>query len=445
MASPLVALVDKRGKLKDEGNAILEAAAKTAGMDEEQEKRYAEIVAEMGKVTDLIEATHLAREWERSIPGIPLDDPEPETLTAPSLGRPDPRAFKGPRLFASFGEQLQAIARASMPGGSIDPRLLEINAAAQGAGEAVPSDGGFLVQQDMVSGIERRMYDMGQLISRVRRIPVSGNGLVLNASAETSRADGSRLGGVRGYWVDEGTAPTATKPTFRRIELRLKKVAALAYATDELLADAAALTSIYTDGFAEELLFKVEDAIFEGDGQGKPLGFAVAANASLISVTKETNQAATSLVAQNVIKARSRLWSRSRANSVWFINQDCEPQLQQMTLGVGTGGVPVYLPASGLSEDGFDRLYGRPVIPIEYAATLGSLGDIVLADLSQYIVIDKGGVQQASSMHVAFVTDEMAFRATYRVDGQSAWNTVLTPFKGTGNTQSPFVGIAARA
>ena len=48
-------------------------------------------------------------------------------------------------------------------------------------------------------------------------------------------------------------------------------------------------------------------------------------------------------------------------------------------------------------------------------------------------------------MHVAFTTDEMAFRATYRVDGQSVWNTVLTPFKGTGNTQSPFVGIAARA
>ena len=145
------------------------------------------------------------------------------------------------------------------------------------------------------------------------------------------------------------------------------------------------------------------------------------------------------------MKMRSRLIGSSRANSVWYINQDIEPQLQQMTIAVGTGGVPVYMPASGLSEDGFDRLYGRPVIPIEYAATLGTVGDIVLCDPSQYILIDKGGVKQATSMHVAFTTEEQAFRASYRVDGQSSWANVLTPFKGTGNTLSPWVALATRA
>jgi HK97 family phage major capsid protein len=84
------------------------------------------------------------------------------------------------------------------------------------------------------------------------------------------------------------------------------------------------------------------------------------------------------------------------------------------------------------------------VIPVEYCATLGTVGDLVLADMSQYAVIEKGGLQQATSIHVAFVTDETAFRAVYRLDGQPKWRTPLTPFKGS-NTLSPFVTLATRS
>ena len=59
-------------------------------------------------------------------------------------------------------------------------------------------------------------------------------------------------------------------------------------------------------------------------------------------------------------------------------------------------------------------------------------------------MIDKGGVSQASSMHVRFINDEMTFRFIFRVDGQPAWNKPVTPFKGT-NTQSPFISLAVRA
>lgn len=446
MASALMPLLNKRGKLQEEGDALLKAAAEAGGLKAESDEltRLGEIETEMGEINALVEATHRSREWERNAPGVPAVDPEEETARPPSLGKPDPKAFKGPRPFAGFGDQLKAI-HAAATGQGTHPGLTEIKAAAQGAGEAIPADGGFLVQQDFVSAIELGMVTGGQILSRVRRIPVTGNGLSFNVLAETDRATGSRWGSVRGYWVDEGDAPTASRPKFRKVELTLKKIAALGYASDELLEDAAAMTAIFTESFANELRFLVEDAVYEGDGAGKPAGFTHANNLSLVSVTKETNQAASTVVAQNVMKMRSRLFGPSRANSVWLINQDIEPQLQQMTLAVGTGGVPVYMPASGLSEDGFDRLYGRPVIPIEYASTLGTVGDIVLCDPSQYILIDKGGVRQATSMHVAFTTEEQAFRASLRVDGQSAWANVLTPFKGTGNTLSPWVALATRA
>jgi hypothetical protein len=46
-------------------------------------------------------------------------------------------------------------------------------------------------------------------------------------------------------------------------------------------------------------------------------------------------------------------------------------------------------------------------------------------------------------MHVAFLTDEMTFRITYRVDGEPIWNAPLTPYKGA-NTLSPFVTLQSR-
>ena len=116
----------------------------------------------------------------------------------------------------------------------------------------------------------------------------------------------------------------------------------------------------------------------------------------------------------------------------------------EMSVAVGTGGVPVYLPATGASQSGYSTLFGRPVVPIEQCSTLGDAGDIILADMSQYWAIDKGGVNQASSMHVQFLTDETAFRATYRADYRPMWTSALTPFKGS-NTLSPFITLAARA
>ena len=58
--------------------------------------------------------------------------------------------------------------------------------------------------------------------------------------------------------------------------------------------------------------------------------------------------------------------------------------------------------------------------------------------------IRKGGVQQASSMHVRFTTGEQTFRAFYRVDGQAVPRAALTPFKGSA-TLSPFVVLDTRA
>ena len=134
-----------------------------------------------------------------------------------------------------------------------------------------------------------------------------------------------------------------------------------------------------------------------------------------------------------------KVLGRSRANAVWYINQELEPYLYTLTVG----DKPVYIPAGGLSEKPYGTLFGRPVVPLEQCSAAGSVGDIILGDLSQYLLIDKGGINAASSIHVRFLYDESVFRFIYRVDGQPIWNKPITPYKGS-STLSPFVTLAAR-
>ena len=338
------------------------------------------------------------------------------------------RALEGKPFKA--GEFFKAVKNAAMYPSQIDERLLPLKS--NGLNEAVPSQGGFLVAPDIAGGIQENMWGTGSVLSLFNPITVSGNGITINAIDETSRADGSRMGGVLGYWLQEGGTKTATKPKFRQIELKLKKVAAACYATDELLEDATALESWITNNVPDELRFQVEAAIINGNGVGKPLG--ILQSPALVSAVRTD---ASEIDALDV----TRMWSLRYPGAndyVWFINANTTPQLYNMSIGQQ----PVFMPPGGLSGSQYGSLLGRPVIETEYNPGLGTLGDILLASPSQFAMITKGGVQSASSIHVQFLTDETTFRFVYRVDGQPSWASAVTAYASTDSI-SPFVALAA--
>lgn len=317
-----------------------------------------------------------------------------------------------------------------------------VTKASQGLNESVDSEGGFLVPPTFSQSIFERVYE-NDLLSRTDKYTVTGKEMIFPAIDETSRANGSRFGGVLAYWRDEANTVTATKPKFRNFKLSLKSLMALGYVTEELLADSAVTMDSYlTKQFAGEIEFKVGDAVINGDGSGMPRG--ILNHPATVQVAKETGQAAATITPQNIWKMWQRMWAPSRKNAVWLYNQDCEHQFYGMKLDIGTGGAPVYMPPGGLSESPYATLMGRPMIPIEFAQTLGTAGDIMLADFSQYATITKGAPDTQMSMHLRFDYAEMAYRTIFRIDGDCWWSAALTPFKGS-NTLSPFVKLATRA
>jgi len=430
-------------KAKKEGRELMAIAAdkrtpeQTARLDAVfKELDALEATAET-LATDLAAARRL-QDDERANPNV--------TRVEMGRDRSEDRPW-GPTVDASAAPYRQAEARHLALGnfamavraaafGDVDPRL---HAAATGAGTQTDSNLGFAVPMEIAPGIEREMYTSGELLSRVDARTISGNSIAYNVVDETSRADGSRGGGVLGYWVDEGVAPTLSNTKFAKIEMKLRKVGALGAMTDELLSDAVALGGELESSFAEELIFQTENKIYRGNGASAPLGFLNAP--CLVTVAKESGQSAATITTTNLSKMWARMPSRSKSKSVWLVNTECNPTLDEMSQAIGTGGTAprfVNYDASGILT-----IKGRPVVEVEYAEAVGTVGDIALVDLSRYRLIRKGGVEQASSMHVYFATGEQAFRAFYRVDGQAVPRAAITPFKGTA-TLSPFIVLATR-
>lgn len=344
--------------------------------------------------------------------------------------------------FRSLGEQLVAVKAAATGDHSAQQRLKEVYNAATGASEAIPSDGSFLIQTDFTTSLLDRANETSVLYPRCRHIQISGNALNAPVVDETTRVTGSRWGGVQVYRTAEAGTVTSKKPKFRNMELKLEKLMGIGYATDELLSDATALESVFSQAFVEELGYKQDDEILNGTGAGQMLG--ILSSNALVSQAKEVGQVAATIVTENLINMYSRMPARNKANAVFIINTECMPQLMQMTMPIGTGGVPTFLPPGGVSQSPYGMIFGKPVLEIEQCAALGTVGDIMFVDLSQYLVIEKGGINASRSVEVRFLYDEQVFKWTVRNNGQPIWNSPLTPAKGSA-TVSPFVALATRA
>lgn len=340
----------------------------------------------------------------------------------------------------SLAEQMKAIRQAKLTPHAMDVRLM----AAQGGNEAVDAEGNFLIAPEFAPDIIRRTFVTGLLSSRCKPMPMSSNRLIMNGANDASRADGARNGGVQGFWTYEAKNFTSSKPTFRQIALQADKLTVLTYATDEQLEDGPAWAAYVNDVVPDEFGFKLDDAILNGPGTGGgPLG--INNSNAILTVAEEAAQAAATIVTNNILKMYARMPGWLRGKAAWFINQDTEPQLWNLTRGSGTAVELLYkTPTDRGDLESYGTLLGLPVIPIEQAATLGTQGDVTLGAFSQYILGRRGGVKADTSIHVAFLTGEQAFRWQLRIAGESAWDKPVTPKNGS-NMQSPFIQLATRS
>jgi len=303
--------------------------------------------------------------------------------------------------------------------------------------ETTPSDGGFLVPVETAARIHAVSLEDEIVMPRCYVQPMAGNTCNIPAMSIGSHASHLYGGFVAGYTAEAGTI-SENSPKVRNMELNAKKLTGLIRFSAELQADTPGGMSQIETICGKGLSWYRDKAFLKGSGAGEPLGILNCG--ALMTVAKESGQAADTILYENLTQMLAAMYAGSFSNSVWVCHQSTVPQLLQLSFAVGTGGNQV--PVLNESNGKFSMLT-RPVIFTEKTEKLGDLGDIMLVDFSQYVVGLRSEMRFDTSIHVHFQTDELLGRLIERHDGQPLWDQPLT--LEDGSTQvSPFVTLAAR-
>lgn len=345
----------------------------------------------------------------------------------------------------SLGHFAAAVAKAGTPGmraSDYDPRLF---GAATGMNQASPSDGGFAVPGQFNNALWEGLFsDATSILSQTDNYDIDGEFIEMLAVDDTTRATGAVFGGVTAKWLNEGGQIDNSKPKMRKLRLEPQEIAALAYITEKLLNNSPVALGQFLDrAMRGAIALKVNEAIINGDGVGKPKGLLK--SGAKITVNKKGSQAAATILAGNISDMKARRIASVSSQYVWLYNTDIEPQLDELSTTVknvaGTENVGGY--ASPLYNPNTNRLAGLPMIPNDHCEALGTEGDLMLVYLPAYAVgLRRAGVKTAQSMHLRFDYAEMAFRAMFDIDGQSWLNSALTPAKGS--TKSTIITLQTR-
>lgn len=354
---------------------------------------------------------------------------------------------KGTWGWKAMGDFAQAVRRASIPGGHMDPRLDVRGQPSTYGSEGADSDGGFAVPPDFRTAIREKMMGVESLLPRTDQMITATNSVTVPVDETVVWDTSSPQVGIQAYWTAEAGQKVQSKPALQQVTVSLHKLAVLIPMTDELLEDVPAMDTYLRRKAPEKIGYMVNNAIIQGDGGGQPVGILSTYNNALVTVAAESGQTADTVRYGNLLDMWVRMPGSMRNNAVWIVNQAVEPQLYRMvfdpTVAASTQW-PVYLPAGGASGAPFGQLFGRPVIIHQGSPAIGDAGDILLVDLTQYLSVTKGGgVRQDVSIHLWFDYDITAFRFVLRIGGRPWWNAPAQPATGT-LTLSPYVALGAR-
>lgn len=333
------------------------------------------------------------------------------------------------------GEFFKSVFNASPKAGNgqIDPRLKEMTKA---FGDATIAEDGWPLPVAMRNEFIQMVIESSNILSMCKPVPVAVNSIDLPVLDSTT---------ITTYWITEGARLTDSEPAADKINLKLCKLTSLAIVNSELLQDSPiSLDSVLAYQFVNKMNLALDLAFYRGSGSNQPLGAVHASNTARIEVAEVSGQTNATVVEQNLIDMYDA--QKNKANAVWMLSPTkVLPQIMQINRSISTaGGVPLFVPPTGLAGAPYGTIFGRPVIFCDACPALGTSGDIAFVDWGSYYVAQKAGagINAETSIHVRFDYDQMCFRFIMRVDGKPGLKVPYT--LANGDTVSPFVVLQER-
>jgi len=337
--------------------------------------------------------------------------------------------------FKSLGEFLVRV-RKACDGDIQDGRLKTAGHMAEGE----DSQGGFLVPEQWADGIYHAALEGSIVRARVDKDAIytlkKGNSVKFRKLHETDRSS-NLFGGITFQWMAEAgeKVEAISKPSLGECELVLKKLVGGCFASNELEDDYGAMEKFIRLAFGQAIRFIEDDAFINGTGVGQPLGILNA-----LATIRVPRWAAGAIDWRDIARMTRRLLPDSWERAVWLINSDALHELFEATAPAAN-----QVTVLDLSQN---TLWGRPFIVTEKCQSIGTLGDIILADFGagHYLIADKEmGIWASRHVdygqgHYGFRTDETFWKVVLRTDGQPLMSQAITPYRGA-NSLGPFVAL----
>lgn len=443
-------LRQKHAGLCDQQQAIInKALEEKRPMTDEEQKQFNDLQAQIDGLAATIRAAEAvearAKELEK-----PVEQPWRPNAN-PSAIIPGDYSMNNKKLddggFKSLGEFVHAV-RFGDPKG----RLASLpTGQGQGGGIEVPdafkaqimpwkfkaewrmdegASGGFAVPTHFLGGEPLMIRPEAAIVRRRATVIPAGDppDAMVTVPAFSQGSKGV-FGGVEVYWIGEGVDKPETGGNLQEINLQPQEVAAHTVVTDKLLRNwQAASTFIAT--LLQGAVASAEDMAFlRGDGVGKPIG--ILSGAGALTVNRGT---ANKITSTDVVNMLAKLLPESASRAVWIASQSTLPQLATLQDAAGR-----FIFIGGDATRGIpSTLYGIPIVFTGKTPPLGSKGDLILADLTYYLIKDGSGPFIAASEHVLFRQNKTVVKIFWNVDGKGWVKEPLTLEDGVTQV-SPYV------
>ncbi len=187
------------------------------------------------------------------------------------------------------------------------------------------------------------------------------------------------------------------------------------------------------------MAFRLQHDIVAGSGAGEMLG--IINSPAIISVSRATASEVSGADLANMYERRIDPLATDEMR--WIMHPSIETWLLKAHL-LGTASDQfVYVPPGGFSGKPYATVFGIPVVRSQACKEINVLGDILLANLSNYITLMKrGGGRLETSIHLWFDADQTAIRYIIRVGGQPWLSAAVADLNGS-STRSHYIGLAA--
>jgi HK97 family phage major capsid protein len=319
--------------------------------------------------------------------------------------------------------------------------------------ERLPGDGGFLVPEYLRSQV--LSYMTGAIVRpEAMVLPMSTLRLPIPTLDNLTQGNNAQaLGGLTFAWTAEGAGITPTAPSFGRAVLEARKAAAyLEGVPNEFVDDAAEAFGEFTGRVVSQgYTWFEDDSFISGTGTGEPQGLINAPCA--VGITRANSDAVGLVDIAGMVNALHPAALQAALTPgvtrvKWLISADVLGQLLEIYLNFGSATSGIAAPPDWLQLGDGDKvgpsILGIPAVITDHQPAIGTTGDVILADLGQYVIGDRLAMTvERSAKGTGFVTGTSNFRIKARLDGRY-WVQSATTTEA-GQSVSPVVVLDVAA